>query len=166
MSIYGIYVLSHQRSFRRPTTLIISPSCTVSSRPFDLLFKSCSCLIVFRPRRGESDKAKVEYGQLDYNIIHNNYTRKQIADVKTHYRTTYTRWLTQNEEVYRFKENHQIETRWSPNSPEYNDALVIVSQHTYRKALDDLERIFVQHLLELTKLGMNGVGTLVHILWL
>ena len=166
MSIYGTYALSHQRSFRRPTILIISPSCTISSRPFELLFKSCSCLIVFLPHRGESDKAKVEYNRHDYNIIHNNYTRKQIADIKTCYRTTYTRWLTQNEEVCRFEEDHQIETRWSPSSPEYNDALVIVSQRKYRRALDDLEQLFVQRLLELTKLGMNGVGTLVHILWL
>lgn len=42
--------------------------------------------------------------------------------------------------------------------PEYNDALVILSQRTYRRALDELERLFVQRLLELTKLGMNGVG--------
>ncbi|KAF8220850.1 hypothetical protein L208DRAFT_1331391, partial [Tricholoma matsutake] len=64
------------------------------------------------------------------------------------------------------KEDHQIKTRWSPNLPKYNDALVIVSQHMYWKVLDDLERLFVQRLLELTKLGMNGVGMLVHILWL
>lgn len=59
----------------------------------------------------------------------------------------------------RFEEEHSIETRWTPSSQEYNDALVIVSQRTYRKALDTLERLFVQRLLELTKLGMNGVGT-------
>lgn len=100
----------------------------------------------------------MEYSRLDYNIIHHGYTRKQIADVKTRYRTTYTRWLAYNEEVCRFEEDNHIETRWTPASPEYKDALKVVGQRTYRKALDHLERLCVQRLLELTKLGMNGVG--------
>ena len=106
----------------------------------------------------ESDKAKVEYDRLDYNIIYNKYTRKQITDVRTRYRTTYTRWLAQHEAVCLFEEEHSIDTRWTPISPEYNSALVLVSQRKYRKALDNLERLFVQRLLELTKLGMNGIG--------
>jgi hypothetical protein len=106
----------------------------------------------------ESDKAKVEFERLNYNIIHNKYMQKQITDVKTQYWTTYTRWLAQHEEVCRFEEEHSIKTCWTPSSSEYNNALVIVSQHTYQKALDTLEQLFVQCLLELTKLGMNGVG--------
>ena len=43
--------------------------------------------------------------------------------------------------------------------PEYNDALGILSQHMYRRALDELEHLFIQRLLELMKLGMNGVST-------
>lgn len=96
---------------------------------------------------------------LDYNIIRNGYTRRQITDVKTRYRTTYTRWLAQNELVCQFEEDHGIQTRWTPSMPEYKDALVILTQRTYQRALDELERLFVQRLLELTKLGMNGVGT-------
>ena len=107
----------------------------------------------------ESDKAKLEFERLDYNIIHDKYTRKQITNVKTRYRTTYTRWLAQHEEVCRFEEEHSIETRWTPSSSEYNNALIIVSERMYRKALNTLERLFVQRLLELTKLGINGVGT-------
>ena len=95
--------------------------------------------------------------------FYNKYTWKQIADVKTRYQTMYTRWLAQHEEVCRFEEEHSINTRWTPSSPEYNNALVVVSQCTYRKALDTLERLFVQRLLELTKLGMNGVGMKLYI---
>ena len=39
-----------------------------------------------------------------------------------------------------------------------SEALVAVSQCMYQKALDHLEWLFVQQLLKLTKLGMNGVG--------
>jgi hypothetical protein len=75
---------------------------------------------------------------------------KKITDVKTRYRMTFSRWLAYNEEVCRFEEEHQIATHWTPTSPEFNDALVIVRQCTYCKALDEME---------LTKLGMSGVGT-------
>ena len=71
---------------------------------------------------------------------------------------TYTRWLAQHEEVCGFEEEHSIETQWTPNSSEYSEALVAVSQHTFWKALDHLEQLFVQRLLKLTKLGMNEVG--------
>ena len=92
----------------------------------------------------ESDKAKLEFERLDYNIIHNKYTWKQITNVKTQYRTTYTRWLAQHEEVCWFEEEHSIETCWTPSSSEYNNALIIVSERTYRKALNTLEQLFFQ----------------------
>ena len=48
--------------------------------------------------------------------------------------------------------------RWTSSSKEYNDALVLVNERRYRQALDKLERLVVQRLLELTKLSMSGVG--------
>ena len=51
-----------------------------------------------------------------------------------------------------------IENRWVPTSQEYNDALTLLSERKYRKALDHLERLYVQHMFELTKLGLSGVG--------
>ena len=86
--------------------------------------------------------------------------RSQMSDVRTRYRTTYTRWLAQNELVCQYEEDRGIQARWTPSMQEYKDSLVILSHRTYRRALDELERLFVQRLLELTKLGMNGVGTL------
>ena len=44
---------------------------------------------------------------------------------------------------------------------EYQDGLVIVRERKYRRAIDDLERLVVQRLFEMKKLGMNGVGTLI-----
>lgn len=40
---------------------------------------------------------------------------------------------------------------------EYNDALVLLKQCKYHQALDELEHLVVQQLLEMTKLGMNGI---------
>ena len=109
--------------------------------------------------RRESDEAKQAWLQLDYDIIHRNFTRPQIAKVRTRYRTTYSRWIACNEEVCRYEEEHGIEARWTPETPEYNDALLLLSQRKYRRAVDQLERLVVQRLFEMTKLGMNGVGT-------
>jgi hypothetical protein len=72
--------------------------------------------------------------------------------------TTHQRWLAINEEVCRIEELIGIEHRWTPESLEYRQALTLVQERKYRRALDNLERLIVQRLFELTKLGMSGVG--------
>ena len=95
---------------------------------------------------------------LDYNIVHNGYKKREITNVKTHYRTTFTRWQVKEEELIRYEEEHGIADRWVESSQEYKDALNLLTEREYRQAVDNLERLVVQRLLELTKLGMNGVG--------
>jgi hypothetical protein len=114
--------------------------------------------IKVNPCRQQSDEAKLAWNRLDYDIIHNGFTRTQIANVRTRYCTMHSRWTAYNEEVCRYEEEHKIETRWVPDSPEYNDALRLCTERKYRWAVDKLERLVVQHLFEMTKLGMNGVG--------
>jgi hypothetical protein len=81
-----------------------------------------------------------------------------IKKVKTRYTTTFNRWLAVNEETLRVEEALGIETRWMPDSPEYKEALVTLRERKYRRALDKLERLVVQRLFELTKIGMSGIG--------
>jgi hypothetical protein len=66
--------------------------------------------------------------------------------------------MSYNEEVCRLEEEIGIENRWTPACREYNDALTMISERKYRKALDHLERLYVQRMFELTKLGLGGVG--------
>jgi len=122
------------------------------------MFKLSTMVII--PLRGASDKAKVEYNNLDYNIIHNGYTRKEIAAVRTSHRTTFTRWQAKEEELTRYEEEHSIEVRWLPDSDPYKATQTLLVERSYRRAVDNLERLVVQRLFELTKLGMNGVGML------
>jgi hypothetical protein len=42
----------------------------------------------------------------------------------------------------------------------YKDAQLLMTERKYRRALDELERLVVQRLFEMTKLGMSGVGKL------
>lgn len=44
------------------------------------------------------------------------------------------------------------------DSLEYNDVLHLCTDRKYHWAVDKLEWLVVQHLFEMTKLGMNGVG--------
>ncbi|KAJ7815528.1 hypothetical protein B0H14DRAFT_2603415 [Mycena olivaceomarginata] len=99
-----------------------------------------------------------DYNNLDILIIRDGYTRPQIAQVRARHKTAFTRLLLVTEEVARFEEEHGIETRWTTGSKEYNDALLLTNERRYRRALDKLERLVVQRLLELTKLSMSGVA--------
>ena len=67
-------------------------------------------IIKVNPCRQQSDEAKLAWNRLDYDIIHNGFTRMQIANVQTWYCTTHSRWTAYNEEVCRYEEEHKIET--------------------------------------------------------
>jgi hypothetical protein len=108
--------------------------------------------------RDASDHAKVEFDRLDHNIVNNGFKGKQITAVRTRYRTTYTKYLAIEEGICRFEEEHSITERWAHNSQQYKDALVLMTERKYQTALAEVERLVVQRLFELTKLGMSGVG--------
>ena len=97
-------------------------------------------------------------------MIQCGFTGKQITKITTQYRTTFERWQAKNEEVLRYEEEHHITTRWAPTSQEYLDALTVVTERKYRQAINDLERLVVQRLFEMTKLGMSGVGMSIFLL--
>ncbi|KAJ6614643.1 hypothetical protein B0H10DRAFT_1802889 [Mycena sp. CBHHK59/15] len=105
-----------------------------------------------------SEAAKTDFLRLDYNIINHGFTRKQIAEVRTRYRTTYMRYTVAEENTCRFEEENGIEVRWAPDSEEYKDALVVTTEHRYRAAVAEVERLVVMRLFELTKMGMSGVA--------
>lgn len=78
--------------------------------------------------------------------------------MRTRYHTTFTCWQVKEEELTRFEEENGIETRWTPDSKAYKEASVLLVERQYRCAVDHLERLVVQRLFELTKLGMNSIG--------
>ena len=51
-----------------------------------------------------------------------------------------------------------IDMCWTPDSEIYKETQTLLVERSYRRAVDNLERLVVQRLFELTKLGMNGVG--------
>jgi hypothetical protein len=98
---------------------------------------------------------------LDYGILKLGWEKKKIVQVRTLYRTTFDRWSVLHEEACRLEEALGIEERWKHDSQSYQEALAMMRERRYRRALDKLERLVVQRLFELTKLGMSSVGKLI-----
>ncbi|KIY54034.1 hypothetical protein FISHEDRAFT_32194, partial [Fistulina hepatica ATCC 64428] len=63
-----------------------------------------------------------------------------------------------DKEVARLEDTLGIHDRWEPDTPEYINCRKELYERQYCRVLDELERLVVQHLLELTKLNMSGVG--------
>ncbi|PPQ92071.1 hypothetical protein CVT25_007241, partial [Psilocybe cyanescens] len=106
----------------------------------------------------KSDDAAKAYKSRDCLMIVEGYTGAQITKINTQYRMKFQRWTAKNEEVLRYEEANDIPVHWAPTSPEYQAGLVVVRERKYRRALDELERLVVQRLFEIKKLGMSGVG--------
>ncbi|OBZ67902.1 hypothetical protein A0H81_12134 [Grifola frondosa] len=87
----------------------------------------------------KSAAAKVDYERLSVSTA--GLDEKAIKKIKTLYRTTLQRQQNTEEEIFVLE-----------------DELAEVRRRDYRIALDNLERLIVQRLFELTKLGMSGVG--------
>ncbi|KIY52351.1 hypothetical protein FISHEDRAFT_35449 [Fistulina hepatica ATCC 64428] len=78
--------------------------------------------------------------------------------IKSNYTRTANRLSLVDDEVARIEDVMGITERWRPDSPEYLACRKELTERQYRRALDELERLVVQRLMELTKLNMSGVG--------
>ncbi|KAI0644812.1 hypothetical protein C8Q79DRAFT_912370 [Trametes meyenii] len=103
------------------------------------------------------DKVAIErYKNLDYLIIQQGITGKEIAAIRREYSHAQTRVQGAQQKAARFEELLDLDVRWLPSSTEYKSALEEITLRKYRRAVDNLERLVVQRLFELKKLGMNG----------
>ncbi|OBZ69683.1 hypothetical protein A0H81_10469 [Grifola frondosa] len=84
---------------------------------------------------------------------------KEARKIQNTYHTSWKRYQLHKEEVIHLEDELEIVDHWLPGMPEFEEMIVELRQRDYRLALDNLECLVVQRLLELTKLGMNGIGT-------
>ncbi|KAK7022809.1 hypothetical protein VNI00_016936 [Paramarasmius palmivorus] len=104
-------------------------------------------------------KAKAETAHEAYLAMtrDRNTLPEQRTALHTRDQTAYSRFKTAQEELLRFEDEHPRD-RWTRESSEYQDALKHKVNRKYRRALENLERVVVQRLFELTKLNMSSVG--------
>ena len=60
--------------------------------------------------------------------------------------------------VVQLEDQLEIHDQWGPNAAEYQSVVEDMTWRQYRLALDELERLVVQHLFELSKLNVSGTG--------
>jgi hypothetical protein len=110
-------------------------------------------------RRQEWDAARTAANEALTNVAPHN-----ISQVLFHSRrrvdAAYTKLQNGGAYVFTLEAQLGIEERWSVASPEYVRYQGEAVLQEYRKALDDLERLVVMRLFELSKLGMSGTGML------
>lgn len=82
----------------------------------------------------------------------------QSTRSRAKYLTALNRVNTLGAELTLLEEDLGI-NRWTKECDDYKTALTLLTERRYCKALDNLERLIVQRLFELTKLGMSGLGT-------
>ncbi|KAI0684292.1 hypothetical protein BC835DRAFT_1409170 [Cytidiella melzeri] len=82
-----------------------------------------------------------------------------ITAVKNRYRNAWRKLEEAEAHTVALEEQLSIGDRWTSTHPEYVKAMSEMTMRKYRLALDKLERLVVQRLLELTKLSMGGIGT-------
>ena len=78
--------------------------------------------------------------------------------MKNRYRNAWKKLEDAESHTVALESRLSIEERWTSDHPDYRAAMSEMTMRRYRLALDKLERLVVQRLLELSKLGMGGVG--------
>ncbi|KAK7040678.1 hypothetical protein VNI00_009584 [Paramarasmius palmivorus] len=86
------------------------------------------------------------------------YTTRQASTIRAQHRTSLSLANLAEQACLDLEYHNGIEVRWTADSAEYLGTLSGIAARTYRRALEELERLLVQRLFELTKLGMSGVG--------
>ncbi|KAI0696074.1 hypothetical protein BC835DRAFT_1406027 [Cytidiella melzeri] len=99
-----------------------------------------------------------EREKLDLDITLKRVHGAAITAVKNRY--WYAWKKLENAEAHTVALEHRlsIERRWTPADPAYQETMAEMTMRKYRVALDKLERLVVQRLLELSKLSMGGIA--------
>ncbi|KAK1228181.1 hypothetical protein PQX77_008784 [Marasmius sp. AFHP31] len=103
--------------------------------------------------KGESNEAHLKYkalnGRKDLSSV-------QVNKIKARNISTFKRYERLAETLEDYVMEHGIQ-RWTIGSPEYRQAQDGLKERGYQRALEELEKLVVQRLFELTKLNMSGV---------
>ena len=105
---------------------------------------------------------RIEYNQAKANLNAIQYTlglqTKQIRSIQQQWNYALDCVQSQLRNIEQVEEDLGIEQRWTKGMPDCDAVVEEWRLREYRKALDKLEYVVVQHMFELTKMSMSGVG--------
>ncbi|KAH9843230.1 uncharacterized protein C8Q71DRAFT_693872, partial [Rhodofomes roseus] len=100
--------------------------------------------------------ANNELHKVEANI--SGYTTKEVARFRGNRTRAANRYFASDDDCRAYERELQIAERWLPGSTEYQEVSQLWTLREYQCSLDELERLIVQRLFELTKAGMSGTG--------
>ncbi|KIK37553.1 hypothetical protein CY34DRAFT_63315, partial [Suillus luteus UH-Slu-Lm8-n1] len=104
----------------------------------------------------KQDATSVEVDYVKALDLRANCSSKEIGNVRRRHTHTAAKRDQKQKVVEDFECQMEIDERWGPDHPERIQAQSRITHRLFFKALDDVERLVVMRLLELTKLQMNG----------
>ncbi|TFK58592.1 hypothetical protein BDN72DRAFT_906599 [Pluteus cervinus] len=115
-------------------------------------------LIKLRDYKIAANEANKEWLDLDRKVIYLGLSGSKISATNARATATFTRWTEFHNKVCAYEADNSIRTRWTPDSTEWVKTSKYMTERKYHLAVDNLERLYVQRMLELTKLGLSGIG--------
>ncbi|KIY53646.1 hypothetical protein FISHEDRAFT_32890, partial [Fistulina hepatica ATCC 64428] len=114
----------------------------------------------------ESHVARRDFERLNDAYERGDPASGNVAKIKARYTCTANCVVVLDEEVSRLEDVMGLDGRWTPESPEFIACSKEMGERKYWHALDELEHLVVQRLLELMKLNMSGVGMFFYHYWI
>ncbi|KAI0702843.1 hypothetical protein BC835DRAFT_1263474 [Cytidiella melzeri] len=109
--------------------------------------------------RYRANTASLDRQKLDLDMAATQVRGATITAVKNRYRHAWKKLEDAEDHTAALETRLSLEERWTPADRAYQEAKSEMVMRKYRLALDKLERLVVQRLLELTKISMGGIGT-------
>ncbi|KAI0688330.1 hypothetical protein BC835DRAFT_1284859, partial [Cytidiella melzeri] len=103
-----------------------------------------------------ANTSSVEHERLNIKIAAKRIRGAAITAVKNRYRNAWKKLEDAEAHMVALEERLAIEERWTLADPAYQEAMSEMTMRRYCLALDKLERLVVQRLLEFSKLSMGG----------
>ncbi|KAG1860775.1 hypothetical protein F4604DRAFT_2035060 [Suillus subluteus] len=100
------------------------------------------------------EQARIQFSQLNSRP---NYSLKDAGNVWRRHTHAATKRDQKVDIVVDYERQMALDARWGPDHPEHVKAQSRITNHLYHKAVDDVKRLVVMRLLELTKLQMSGL---------
>lgn len=87
---------------------------------------------------------------------------KESGDIRRRHANATNKRDQKLEIVMHYEHQMALDSRWGPDHPEWMKAQSRITNRLFHKAVDDVERLVIMRLLELTKLQMSGLGRALH----
>ena len=111
-------------------------------------------------------RAEQEFGKIDFYIIYKGYKGDKIKIIKRNRTASIRKYEILDEQCRAFEDELDLPSRLLPGTPAYEQAQKELAMREYQRAVDELERLVVQRMFELTKLGLSGVGEYWDLAWI